>query len=132
MIPPKIDLGLCPLCKGSGFRKDSDFTKTDCICDETGNKFFLFEPDKDKKNFDLINDNLIGRYCIKIDYKDKWLFDKIKYHFDYGVVYFEGHLKELYINSLNRIEPFYSLNNYRLSEFEFPPLEDPLFPFKRK
>ena len=41
MFPPKINLGTCPLCKGNGFRKDSDFTKLECICEETGNNYFI-------------------------------------------------------------------------------------------
>ena len=124
LISPKIDLELCPLCKGSGFRKDSDFTKIDCICEETGNKYFLFELDKNQ--FDN------GRGFIKIDYQDRTLYSKIEEYLESGVVYHDGHHFDLYINSLHRIEPFYSLKDYNLKNYHFPPLEDPLFPFKRK
>ena len=132
MFPPKIDLGICNICKGAGLRKDSDYTNIDCICNGTGNKFFLYEPNKEKRIFDKINEGLIGREYIKIDYKDKWLFDKIKYRLEFGMCHYYGEYRELYINSLNRLEPFYSNNDYNLLHYSFPPLEDPLFPFKRK
>ena len=121
MFPPIPDLGLCPLCKGLGFKRESDFTKIDCICEETGNKFFQykFEPN-----------NPFSSY-IKVSYTDKTLFDKIKDHLAYGVVYYKGTLHNLYINSSNRIEPFYSLDDYHFNNYHFPPLEDPLFPFDR-
>lgn len=132
MFPPKINLGICPVCKGSGYRYDSDFTKTECICEETGNKFFLYEPDPNKRRFEKIEQGLIGREYIKIDYKDKWLYEKIKHHLSFGICHYNGELKYLYINSYNRIEPFYSLGDYLFTNYSFPPLEDPLFPFKRK
>lgn len=132
MFPTKIDLGLCPICKGSGFKKEADYSRSECICEETGNKFFLFEPDKTKRIFDRLDDGLIGICYIRIDYKDKLLFDRIKYHFEFGICHYNGILKTLYINGLHRIEPFYSLKDYNLNNYNFPPLEDPLFPFKRK
>ena len=121
MFPPHNDLGICPLCKGSGFRKDSDFNKEDCICEETGNKYFLYEPDP----------NLLERVTIKIDYSDKTLFDKLTNYMDYGIIYWDGKPYDIYINAINRLEPFYSLKDYNLDNYVLPPLEDPIFPFKR-
>lgn len=132
MFLRKIDLGLCPVCKGAGHRRDSDFTKIDCICEETGNKYFLFEPDKSRRIFDKLNEGLIGKEYIKIDYKDKWLFDKIKYHLEFGMCHYKGKYQILYINNIHRLEPFYEFQDYNLNNYSFPPLEDPLFPFKRK
>ena len=123
MIPPKIDLGICPLCKGSGFRKESDFTKIDCICEETGNKYFLYSPER--------NRTFTGKEYIKIDYVDKSLFDKVKLYMKDERIYYYGKPLTLYINSLNRLEPFYSTKDYNLSNYELPPLEDPIFPFHR-
>lgn len=125
MFPPKIDLGICPLCKGSGYKKDSDFTKIDCRCEETGNKYFLYELESKRNYFGPTLYN-------KIDYQDKSLFDKIKEHMAYGQVHYDGKFQMLYINDLHRIEPFYTLNDYNLNHYHFPPLEDPLFPFPRK
>ena len=126
MFPPHIDLGICPLCKGSGFRKDSDFNREECICEETGNKYFLYEP--------LPKENFIGTGCkgyIKMDYQDKTLLDKLKEYMDYGRINHEGIAYDLYINAINRLEPFYSLKDYNLDHYDLPPLEDPIFPFKR-
>lgn len=124
MIPPHTDLGLCPLCKGTGFKKESDFTKTDCICEETGNKYFLHKLETTRAYF--------GQdYYTKVDYQDKSLLDKIIDHMAYGQVNYGGKPQILYINSLHRLEPFYTLNDYNLSHYSFPPLEDPLFPLPR-
>ena len=125
MIPPHVDLGLCPLCKGAGFKKESDFTKTDCICEETGNKYFLYKLESNRLQF--------GQDCYcKVDYQDKSLLDKIIKHMAYGQVNYGGKPQILYINSLHRLEPFYTLNDYNLSHYSFPPLEDPLFPLPRQ
>lgn len=124
MIPQHTDLGLCPLCKGTGFKKESDFTKTDCICEETGNKYFLHKLETTRAYF--------GQdYYTKVDYQDKSLLDKIIDHMAYGQVNYGGKPQILYINSLHRLEPFYTLNDYNLSHYSFPPLEDPLFPLPR-
>lgn len=124
MIPQKHELGLCPLCKGSGFRKESDFTKTDCICEETGNKYFIFVPTPNK-----LTNNFSAWFIV--DYQDKTLIDKIHKHFDYGKVRYQGYEHTLYINGLYRLEPFYALKDYNLDHYEFPPTDDPLFPFER-
>ena len=125
MIPPHTDLGLCPLCKGAGFKKESDFTKTDCICEETGNKYFLHKLETTRAYF--------GQdYYTKVDYQDKSLLDKIIDHMAYGQVNYNGKPYTLHINSLHRLEPFYTLNDYKLSHYSFPPLEDPLFPLPRQ
>ncbi len=125
MIPPHTDLGLCPLCKGTGFKKESDFTKTDCICEETGNKYFLHKLETTRAYF--------GQdYYTKVDYQDKSLLDKIIDHMAYGQVNYNGKPYTLHINSLHRLEPFYTLNDYKLSHYSFPPLEDPLFPLPRQ
>ena len=125
MIPPHTDLGLCPLCKGTGFKKESDFTKTDCICEETGNKYFLHKLETTRAYF--------GQdYYTKVDYQDKSLLDKIIDHMAYGQVNYNGKPYTLHINSLHRLEPFYTLNDYKLSHYSFPPLEVPLFPLPRQ
>ena len=125
MIQPHTDLGLCPLCKGTGFKKESDFTKTDCICEETGNKYILHKLETTRAYF--------GQdYYTKVDYQDKSLLDKIIDHMAYGQVNYNGKPYTLHINSLHRLEPFYTLNDYNLSHYSFPPLEDPLFPFPRQ
>ena len=125
MIPPHTDLGLCPLCKGAGFKKESDFTRTDCICEETGNKYFLHKLETTRAYF--------GQdYYTKVDYQDKSLLDKIIDHMAYGQVNYDGKPYTLYINDSHRLEPFYTLNDYNLSHYSFPPLEDPLFPFPRQ
>ena len=125
MIPPHADLGLCPLCKGTGFKKESDFTRTDCICEETGNKYFLHKLETTRAYF--------GQdYYTKVDYQDKSLLDKIIDHMAYGQVNYNGKPYTLHINSLHRLEPFYTLNDYKLSHYSFPPLEDPLFPLPRQ
>ena len=125
MIPPHTDLGLCPLCKGTGFKKESDFTKTDCICEETGNKYFLYKLETTRAYF--------GQdYYTKVDYQDKSLLYKIIDHMAYGQVNYNGKPYTLHINSLHRLEPFYTLNDYNLSHYSFPPLEDPLFPLPRQ
>lgn len=125
MFPRKQDLGICPLCKGAGIRKDSDFTKLECICDETGNKYFTYIPNPNKVNLAGGVDWFI------VDYQDKTLLDKITKYFDYGQVRYEGYTHSIYVNSLYRLEPFYSLKDYNLDHYDFPPLEDPLFPFRR-
>ena len=125
MIPPHADLELCPLCKGAGFKKESDFTRTDCICEETGNKYFLHKLETTRAYF--------GQdYYTKVDYQDKSLLDKIIDHMAYGQVNYNGKPYTLHINSLHRLEPFYTLNDYNLSHYSFPPLEDPLFPLPRQ
>jgi hypothetical protein len=125
MIPPHIDLGLCPLCKGTGFKKESDFTRTDCICEETGNKYFLYKLESTRLHFGP------DQYQ-KVDYQDKSLLDKIIDHMAYGQVNYNGEPQILHINNLNRLEPFYTLNDYNLNHYSFPPLVDPLFPFPRR
>ena len=125
MIPPHADLGLCPLCKGTGFKKESDFTRTDCICEETGNKYFKYELESNRLHFGQ------DYYC-KVEYQDKSLLDKISEHMAFGQVNYNGHPHTLYVNRVNRLEPFYTLNDYNLSHYSFPPLEDPLFPFPRR
>ena len=125
MIPQHTDLGLCPLCKGTGFKKESDFTKTDCICEDTVNKYFLHKLETTRAYF--------GQdYYTKVDYQDKSLLDKIIDHMAYGQVNYNGKPYTLHINSLHRLEPFYTLNDYKLSHYSFPPLEDPLFPLPRQ
>ena len=125
MIPPHTDLELCPLCKGTGFKKESDFTRTDCICEETGNKYFLHKLETTRAYF--------GQdYYTKVDYQDKSLLDKIIDRMAYGQVNYNGKPYTLHINSLHRLEPFYTLNDYKLSHYSFPPLEDPLFPLPRQ
>ena len=125
MIPQHTDLGLCPLCKGTGFKKESDFTKTDCICEETGNKYFLYKLESNRSNFGQ------DYYC-KVEYQDKSLLDKISEHMVFGQVNYDGKPYTLYINDAHRLEPFYTLNDYNLRHYSFPPLEDPLFPFPRR
>ena len=125
MIPPHVDLGLCPLCKGAGFKKESDFTKTDCICEETGNKYFLYKLESNRLHF--------GQDCYcKVEYQDKSLLDKISEHMAYGQVNYGGKPYTLYINDSHRLEPFYTLNDYNLKHYSFPPLVDPLFPLPRQ
>ena len=125
MIPQHTDLGLCPLCKGAGFKKESDFTRTDCICEETGNKYFLHKLESNPTHFGQ------DYYC-KVEYQDKSLLDKIIDHMAYGQVNYDGKPYTLHINSLHRLEPFYTLNDYNLSHYSFPPLVDPLFPLPRQ
>lgn len=125
-FPQKQDLGICPLCKGAGTRKDSDFTRLECICEETGNKYFTYIPNPNKVNLAGGVDWFI------VDYQDKTLLDKISKYFEYGrVTYQNGHQHNIFINSLARIEPFYTLKDYNLNHYDFPPIEDPLFPFHR-
>ena len=123
LVPPHIDLGICPLCKGAGFRKDSDFNKEECICEETGQKYYLYEP----------SPNMFSncRGYIKMEYQDKTLLDKLQPHMQYGRINHEGIAYDLYINAINRLEPFYSLKDYNLNNYDLPPLEDPIFPFRR-
>ena len=124
MFPPRIELGICPLCNGSGFKKESDFTRTDCICEETGNKYFYYELEPDRTYFG-------PQMHSKVDYQDKSLLDKIKEHMKYGQVHYDGIPHMLYINDLHRLEPFYTLNDYNLTHYTFPPKVDPLLPFPR-
>lgn len=127
MFPPKINLGTCPLCKGNGFRKDSDFTKLECICEETGNNYFI--PSIFNSFFN--NDTNL----ILLDYKDRWLYNileeylKIENEIDCP----DGIRHRIYINNKNRLEPFYTYNNYDLkNHYRLIPVENPLFPFERK
>lgn len=124
-LPQKHDLGICSLCKGAGTRKDSDFTRLDCICEETGNKYFIFVSNPNKVN------SAGGQDWFIVDYQDKTLLDKITKHFENGKVRYNGYEHPIYINGLYRLEPFYSLKDYHLDNYDFPPLEDPLFPFPR-
>ena len=77
MFPPRIELGICPLCKGSGFKKESDFTRTDCICEETGNKYFYYELEADRAYFG-------PPLHSKVDYQDIPIF----YNISNGLIIF--------------------------------------------
>ena len=125
MFPPKINFGLCPHCRGSGYKKDSDFTRLDCICEETGNKYFEVNHPyfcTGVNDLDLLSyeDKSIYDKLIEMDYFRLW--DCIQYNED-GL----DHI--IYINATNRLEPFYSLKDWNLNNYNLKPVENPLFPF---
>lgn len=131
MFPSVINYGVCPYCKGQGFKKDSDFTKLECICEETGNKYF--EPED--SYFQTINDPL--RELILLNYEDKVNYDKLislNYFKLWDIIQYniDGLEHPIYINANNRLEPFYSLKDSNINNYTLKPVEDPLFPFVRK
>ena len=132
MFPPLIDYGTCQHCKGSGFKKDSDFTKLDCICEETGNKLFEVEEVYFHSSKLIFNGDLV-----LLNYEDKINYDKlvnIKYFKLWDTIQYneDGLDHHIYINANNRLEPFYSLNDSNINNYTLKPVEDPLFPFIRK